>query len=216
MKIIVVGCGRQGADLAQKLQEEGHQVTVIDPDAENLKRLGTDFKGRTVSGVAFDREVLIEAGVERADGLAVMTNSDDANIVTALLARNIFHVPQVVARVYDPRQRDIYGRLGLQTISPVEIGTAHIVNMLVHRQFEMLMTFGSGEMMLVQSEIPMLLVGRAVSELSVMGEIEVIAVIRANQAFLPILATVLEAGDVVSLVVIRTAVERLHQLLGLV
>jgi trk system potassium uptake protein len=215
MKVIVVGCGLQGTDLAQTLQRCGHQVTAIDPDPNNLKRLGAKFEGCTLCGVAFDRKVLLDAGIEQADGLAAMTNSDDANIVTALLARNIFHVPQVVARLYDPRQRDIYRRLGLQTISPVEIGTSHIVNLLVYRQLETLMAFGSGELVLVQSDVPMLLVGRTVSELSAPGEIVVNTVIRKNHAFLPSSGSVFQKGDTVSLVVASSSMERLHQLFGL-
>ncbi len=216
MKIIVVGCGLQGADLAQALQKSGHVITVIDSDPNNLKRLGADFKGLTIAGIAFDRRVLLDAGVECADGLAAMTNSDDANIVTALLARNIFHVPQVVARIYDPRQRDIYGRLGLQTISPVEIGTTHIANLLVYRQFETLMTFGRGELVLVQLDVPGLLVGRTVSELNIPDEIAVNTINRKNRVFLPSSSTVFQKGDIVSLVVASRSMERLRQLLGLV
>lgn len=215
MKIIVVGCGRQGADVAQTLQKSGHQVTVIDPDPQNLSRLDSNFQGRIMTGVVFDRDVLIGAGIERADGLAAMTNSDDANIVTALLARNMFHVPQVVARVYDPSQRHIYRRLGLQTISPVEIGTGYIVNLLIHTQLEPVMTFGSGEAVIVQMEIPALLVGRAVSHLTASGETNIVAITRNNRAFIPTLGTVLEAGDIVSVSVMMSAMQRLNHLLGL-
>ncbi len=215
MKIIVVGCGRQGTDLAQVLDKAGHRVTVIDPDPEHLARLDTTFGGRIIEGVVFDRDVLIDAGIERTDGLAAMTNSDDANIVTALLARNVFKVPQVVARIYDPRQRDIYGRLGLRTISPVEIGTTHIVSLLVHAKLETLSTLGSGELLTVQTQTPVLLIGRTVRQLTVPGEICVVAIIRQGRAFIPTLGTEFAADDLIVLSVMSTATDRLNQLLGL-
>src|SRR3990170_4359428 len=130
MRIIVVGCGRNGAGLAQHLSLRGHIVTVVDKDPVAFERLGAAFKGRTVVGVGFDRDVLHHAGIEKADGLAAVTSSDEVNVVAARLAREVFRVPRVVARVYDPRKAEIYQRLVVQTISPVALGTHRLAELL--------------------------------------------------------------------------------------
>ena len=121
-RIITIGCRRTGSGLARILTAKGHAVTMVDIDPEAFERLGPRFAGRIVLGVGFDRDVLIQAGIERADGLAAMTSSDEANVVAARIAREVFKVPRVVARLYDPRKADIYKRLGLQTIQPVTSG----------------------------------------------------------------------------------------------
>src|SRR4030042_1184683 len=108
MRIIIIGCGRMGSGLAQTLSLRGHAVTVVDRDPQAFERLGPAFKGKTLTGIGFDRDVLLRAGIERADGLAAVTFSDEANVVAARLASNIFHVPRVVARLYDPRKAEIY------------------------------------------------------------------------------------------------------------
>ncbi|HKZ70108.1 MAG TPA: TrkA family potassium uptake protein, partial [Anaerolineales bacterium] len=134
MKFIVVGCGRWGAGLAQTLSQRGHAVTIVDQDPSAFGRLGPNFKGKTITGIGFDREVLREAGIERADGLAAVTVSDEANVVTARLAQQVFHVPKVVARLYDPHKAEIYRRLGLQTISTVTWGIHRIAELLCYSE----------------------------------------------------------------------------------
>jgi trk system potassium uptake protein TrkA len=212
---IVVGCGRQGAALALALVQFGHEVTVIDEEAQNLALLGAHFKGRVLCGVVFDREVLLTAGIERVDGLAAVTNSDDANIVTALLARNIFHVPQVVARVYDPRQMEIYRRLGIQTTSPVALGVDQIIHLLTHRQLDPVASLGSGEVQIVRVMLPFHLVGHRVDELNILGDMAVISITRRNQAFVPLSGTLFEAGDLLHISVMSTSLDQLSRLLGL-
>ena len=215
MKLIIVGCGRQGSHLAQLLVQIGHAVTVVEEDEENLKRLGPNFKGQIIHGVPFDRHNLINAGIERADGLAAVSNNDDANIVTAMLARNVFRVPNVVARVYDLRQLDIYGRLGLQTISPIELGAMHIVHLLTRKEIDTVMSFGNGEMEIVQTEVPPSAVGRTVGDFSVPNEVMVVAITRQSKAFMPTLGTSLLTGDMLHIAVMATSAQRLPALLGL-
>lgn len=111
MKIIIIGCGRVGARLAQTLSLKGCSVTVVDKDPTAFDRLGKSYQGRTVQGVGFDRDVLIEAGIEKADGLAAVMVSDEANAVAARIAKRMFRVPRVVARIYEPRKAEIYRRL---------------------------------------------------------------------------------------------------------
>ena len=102
MKVIIMGCGRVGEQLCRLLSAEGHQVTVIDPNAAALDRLGPEFKGRKIKGVGFDRDVLLQAGIATADAFAAASASDNANILAARIARNIFSVPRVVARSIRP------------------------------------------------------------------------------------------------------------------
>jgi len=214
MKVIIMGCGRVGEQLARLMVDEGHQVVVIDYDAEALDRLGPGFKGRTVKGVGFDRNVLIEAGIEEADAFAATSSSDNANIVAARIARNVFCVPHVVARLYDPRRAEIYRRLGLTTISSTTWGAERIRELLIHKSLDPIMSFGNGEVSLLQVEIPPHLVNRMVKDIAVPAEINVVAITREGQAFIPITGTEFHEGDVVHLVVIASAMDRISDLLG--
>jgi trk system potassium uptake protein TrkA len=203
-----------GAGLAQTLSERGHGVTVIDKDLMAFERLGKAFKGRLIEGVGFDRQVLLDAGIERADGLSALTASDEANVVTAQLARQVFHVPNVVARLYDPQQAEVYQRLGLQIISPATWGIQRIADLLCHSQLNVEMSFGGGETDLVEVEIPPMLVGHKVNDLTIPGEAIVAALVRQGKAFIPTLGTLFEGGDVVHVAVMSSAVERLNAMLG--
>ena len=164
-------------------------MTTVDIDPEAFERLGPGFAGRTVLGVGFDRDVLIQAGIERADGLAAMTSSDEANVVAARIAREVFKVPRVVARLYDPRKADIYKRLGLQTIQPVTWEIVRIAELLCHSQLDTIATLGYGDAEVMEADVPPLLEGRTVNELTVPGEIQVVALSRNGRTFLPTLGT---------------------------
>jgi trk system potassium uptake protein TrkA len=215
MKIIVIGCGRMGSGLAQALNLRGHAVTVVDNDPTAFERLGPAFKGRTLAGVGFDRDVLLQAGIERADGLAAVTSSDEANVVAARLASQVFRVPRVVARLYDPSKAEIYRRLGLQTIAPVAWGVQQIADLLCFSPLETVLSLGAGGVDIVQAEVPPLLFGRTVSELTVPDEIQVVAVSRGGTTFLPTLGTVFQEGDLVHLAVLAASTDRLMALLAL-
>jgi trk system potassium uptake protein TrkA len=202
-----------GAGLAQVLSLRGHVVTVVDIDPLAFERLGPTFRGLTVTGVGFDREVLVKAGIEKADCLAAVTASDDANVVAARLASQVFHIPKVIARLFDPRKAEIYKRLGLQTISPVTWGINHIAELVCHSPLETTLSLGS-EVDLVQADVPPLLVGRAVRDLTILGEIHVVAVTRGGKTFLPTQGTVFQEGDALHLAVLTTAADRLKSLLA--
>lgn len=214
MKVIIIGCGRVGSRLAQLMSRRGHDVTVIDSDPAALKRLGPSFKGQKIVGIGFDRDVLIEAGIQRADALAAVTVSDEANVVSARLARQVFRVPRVVARVYDPGKAEIYRRFGLQTISPVSLGVDRLAEMISFTSLDTVVSLGSSEVDIVDVEVPRLLVGRSVNEITVPGEIHVVAVTRAGKTFLPTLGTVLLNADLLHLAVVVSSAERLRKLIG--
>jgi trk system potassium uptake protein TrkA len=215
MKFLIIGCGRMGAGLAQTLNLRGHTVTVVDRDPATFARLGPAFKGQTVVGVGFDRDVLLEAGIERADGLAAVTASDEANVVTARLASQVFRVPRVVARLYDPGKAEIYHRLGLQTIAPVTWGVHRVADLLCYSPLNTVASLGSGDVDVVEVEAPPLLAGRTVRELTIPGEIIVVGITRRGKTFLPTLGTIFEDRDLLHLAVLDTSGDRLKEMLGL-
>jgi trk system potassium uptake protein TrkA len=188
---------------------------VIDYNPTAFERLGPDFRGETVTGIGFDREALLRAGIEDTDAFAATSSSDNANVVAARIARNIFRVPKVVARLYDPRRAEIYQRLGLVTISSTTWGAGRIRELLTHEQMNPVHTIGAGEVVILDVEAPPHLVGRAVHHLTVSGELSVTAITRNNHAFIPTLGTVFRDGDVVHLTVLAVALERVEDLLGL-
>jgi trk system potassium uptake protein TrkA len=215
MKFIIVGCGRVGAGLARTLSLQGYGVTAVDKDQAAFERLGPHFKGQTVTGVGFDRDVLVQAGIQRADGLAAVTASDEANVVVGRMAQQIFHVPRVVARLNDPRQAEIYQRLGLQTIAPVAWGIHRLAELLCYSQLDTVHSVGTGEVELVDTTVPPLLAGRMVRELTVPGEVLVVGITRGSQTFLPTLGTVFQTADMIHLAITVTSSGRVRSLLGL-
>jgi trk system potassium uptake protein TrkA len=210
-----MGCGRVGEQLAQLMAEEGHEVAVIDYNPGALARLGPDFKGRRVTGIGFDRDVLLRAGIEQADGFAAMSSSDNANVVAARIARNIFHVPRVIARLFEPERAEVYKRLGLVTISSTTWGAERTRELLTHAELDAVRSFGAGEVQMLEVEIPIHLVGRTVRDLTVPGEVNVVTLTRDGRALLPLMGTVFRAGDVVHLAVLSNALDRVERLLDL-
>lgn len=214
MKAIVMGCGGIGEQLSKLMLEGGHHVVVIDQNAEVLARLRA-IGCEVARGVGFDRDVLLQAGIDDAEAFAATSHSDNANIVAARIARNLFHVPRVVARIQDPRKVEIYRRLGLITISPAHWGARRICELLSHANLAPIITLGNGEVSLLAIEAPPLLEGRVVRDLNVPGEVNVIALTREDMAILPTSGTEFRAGDLIHVAVLSGALERLEALLGL-
>jgi trk system potassium uptake protein TrkA len=198
MKIIVMGCGRVGGQASLLFARLGHAVTVIDHDTNALARLGSDFKGRVVRGLGFDRTVLLEAGIETAEAFVAASSSDNANIVAARIARNFFHVPRVVARLYDPLRAEIYQRLGLTTISTTGWGAERIVETVTHSEMDVIPVFRDG-----------------VKQLNVPSEVLVAAITRNDQTFIPVAGTDFREGDAAFILVSPSAMPRLEEMLGM-
>jgi trk system potassium uptake protein TrkA len=215
MKVVIMGCGRVGEQLARLMDKEGHEVTIIDLDSRALKRLGSSFKGHKVRGIGFDRDVLMKAGIEDADAFAATSASDNANIIAARIARNIFKVPRVVARVYDPGRAEVYQRLGLRTISSTTWGAERFRELLAHSELDPEHTFGSGEVCMITLEVPSILVGRMVKHLSIPGEINVVAITRNETAFIPLMGAEFRMGDLIHVVLLASSMDRLQEMLGL-
>ncbi len=121
MKVVIMGCGRVGAQLAALLDAEGHTVTVLDANAYSFRRLSPDFGGTALLGNGLDEEVLKRAGIEEADAFIVVTQGDNRNVMAAQIAKHIFNVPRVICRIYDPLRQELYQTLGLEAISPTTI-----------------------------------------------------------------------------------------------
>ncbi len=216
MKVIVVGLGRMGTGLSQSLIKKGHQVTVIDSNPEAFETLGKDFPGIRVTGFGFDRDVLNKARIDKVDAIVACTESDEINAVIARVARNIYRVPHVVARLYDARKAEIYRRLGIQTISTTTWGIERATELLTYSQLDTVYELGNGAVNIVRIEIPSLLVGHTVRELTAIGEINVISVSRSNKTFIPTGGTVFEAEDVIYILVTVSAIKKLKSMLDLV
>jgi trk system potassium uptake protein TrkA len=215
MKIIIAGCGRLGSGLARTLESGGHTVTVIDQNPAAFEALGPSFKGQQIAGVGFDRDVLLQAGIERADALAAVTSSDEANVIIARLAGQVFHVPKVVAQLYDQRKAGIYNRLGLQTIDPTGWAIKRVADLLCYSPLSTSVALGSGEVNIVEVEVPAMLVGRSVADLTVQGEVQVIAINRSNRTFVPTPETQFHERDQLHIAVSAASDDRLRGLLGL-
>lgn len=215
MFTVIIGCGRMGSGLANLLSMQGHTVNVIDIDPNAFYRLGASFRGEKIVGVGFDRDVLVQAGIERADALAALTRSDEANIVAARVASMVFHVPRVVARLYDPLKADIYKRLGLNTIAPVTWGISRMADLLTFSPLNTVYSLGTGGVDVIEAEVTAALEGRAVKDLNIPAEVTVVALSRGGHTFLPTLGTTLVSGDILHFVALSESAAKLMMLLGL-
>jgi trk system potassium uptake protein len=124
--IVIAGCRKVGSNLAIALSQENHEVVVIDSDPESFSLLGSGFNGLTVTGMPIDEDVMRMAGIERADALAAVSNDDNMNVMIAQVSSKIFHVPRVIARVYDPEREPVYNRMGIRTICPTRLAVEKI------------------------------------------------------------------------------------------
>ncbi len=139
MYIVIIGCGRLGSGLAMELSNDGHDVVIVDKYAENLERLRSGFNGIRIKGVEIDNDILMEAGIDKADLFLAMTPADNINIMASQIAKDIFKVPRVIARIFDPSREFIYRKLGLQTISPTEVSINIIKNKIIDKKSDTLL-----------------------------------------------------------------------------
>ena len=184
MNVLIVGCGREGSELARSIAQQGHAVTIVDAEAVHFDRLGPDFKGRTVQGFSFDRGVLERAGIAQADAFAATTQSDNENIIAAKIARDVFKVPRVAARVYNPGRREVYERLGLPTVTSTMWGARRLEQMLLHPGVIDMEQIGHGEVKLLNVRVPEDWVNLPVTSI-LDGNAVVCAIERSGRAFVP-------------------------------
>lgn len=197
MKLLIIGCGRVGSELALSTAQDGHDVTVIDPINQAFERLGTDFPGRTVCGAYLDKNVLQRAGIEESDGLAAVTNDDSVNFVIAQAAKEIFNISNVVARAYDPLRRQAFEALGIHVVASSAWGAQRIIQILTHPGEDLITTLGHGEVMLVERQIEEALDGTTVFDAQKEDQSYIVAIIRGGKAYLPNPGFILQKNDLI-------------------
>lgn len=214
MHVIIVGCGRAGTVLAARLDAEGDSVCVVDREPGASARLPAGFAGEFVAGSGLHRPVLEAAGIERADALVALTESDSLNTVIARVARDVFRVPRAVGRLTGFDYGPVASELGLDMVTSVQMTVDRVHRILHHRPLEPDYTFGNGETVLVRAPVPDYLDGRPVTEFAVEGEISVVEITRAGQSTIPGPRTTVCKGDRISFVVTSGSLQRLESFLG--
>jgi trk system potassium uptake protein TrkA len=196
-----MGCGRLGSTLAQNLDRRGHSVAVIDQNSDAFRRLGADFGGTTVNGIGFDRDVMREAGIERADAFAAVSSGDNSNIISARLARETFGVSRVVARIYDARRAQVYERLGIPTVATIRWAADRMVRHLVPEGTVEVFRDPTSVISIVEVPLHRDWVGRTLKALEEQTGARVAYLMRFGMGTLGTPSTVIQDGDQVFMLV---------------
>ena len=214
MHVVIMGCGRVGSTLAHSLEQQGHSVAVIDQDQTAFRRLGSGFAGRRVTGVGFDQDTLREAGIEEAGAFAAVSSGDNSNIIAARVAREMFGIENVAARIYDPRRAEVYQRLGIPTVATVRWTADQMLRRLLPSGAEPLWRDPSGGVQLAEVHISEAWIGHKVSRLQEETGVRVAFVTRLGEATLPTSQTVLQEGDLVHVMMRTDAVAEVETAFG--
>lgn len=210
MYVIIVGCGRVGSELAKLLSNEGHNVVVIDKSQGSFDRLGGTFNGLTMVGNGFDLELLKQVGIEKTDAFCSVTNGDNTNLISAQVAKKIFKVPKVIARVYDPARAHIYAALGLDIISGTILFASMLRDKIIESRFSSYL-IESKDLGVIEIEAKAGLVGKTIQDINVPGEFLVVAIRRLSGVLIPEASTPLKAKDVLMGVVKVESLEKIKE-----
>lgn len=213
MKVIILGCGRLGARVASFLDGEGHSVAIIDKDPDSFERLPDKFSGKKIVGIGFDKNTLLAAGIEEADAFIAVARGDNHNAVSAYVARNVFKVPIVMARIYNPERARIYHSMGIVTISPVGWAANEILDYVLYPNIDKVVTFGNGEVRLIECDCKGFLRGKTVQDVEDPGRIRVVCIIRKEMAMIPRSGEVFEEGDRLVIAVDSAGIEKINEFL---
>lgn len=194
VNIVVVGCGRVGSQLATLLSVEGHNVVVIDRDEDAFRRLGSTFNGVTIKGLGFDEEVLEEAGLRDADAFAAVTNLDNTNLMAAEVARKLFGVRHVVARLYNPVRERTYQQLNLDYVCGTTLVAESLMEKIKSGHGHHLSTVGDVEV--IEFKCSDAVTGKHVRDIEIDRGFRIAAVLRGAATFVPKDDTILESGDI--------------------
>lgn len=208
--IVIMGCGRVGSALAQTLEQQGHTVAVVDQDPTAFRRLGASFGGRRVTGVGFDQDTLREAGIEEAGAFAAVSSGDNSNIIAARVAREMFGVENVAARIYDPKRAEVYQRLGIPTVATVRWTADQMLRRLLPSGSEPLWRDPSGGVQLAEVHTSAAWIGHKVSKLQEETGVRVAFLTRLGEAMLPTSQTVLQEGDLVHVMMRTDEIEKVE------
>jgi trk system potassium uptake protein TrkA len=199
--VVIMGCGRVGSTLAHSLEARDYTVAVIDMNADAFRRLGADFKGITITGIGYDRDVLIAAGIERADAFAAVSNGDNSNIIAARVARETFGVQRVVARIYDSKRAEVYERLGIPTVATVRWTADRIMRQIVRDEVLEIWRDPTSTVSIVEVPVQDGWIGRPLRALEEATGARVAFVNRFGVAALPTPSMALQDGDQVYMLV---------------
>jgi trk system potassium uptake protein TrkA len=193
--VVIMGCGRVGSTLAHTLEERGHSVAVIDQNPDAFRRLGPEFGGITVAGVGFDRDVLREAGIERADAFAAVSSGDNSNIISARVARETFGVRRVVARIYDAKRAAVYERLGIPTVATVRWTADRMIRHLIPEGHVEIFRDPTSTVSIIEVPVHKDWIGRQLRSLEDAVGARTAYVMRFGIGTLPTASTVIQEGD---------------------
>lgn len=204
MKVVIIGCGKFGVRVSEYLTRQNHDVTIVDNDKDTFLALSQEFTGRTICGVGYDKDVLKEAGVSTADVVISCASSDSLNAVIANIAKNVFHVPTVIARMYDPIRARMFESMGIYTVSITRLGVENVMEYLEENKgWRVLRKLGNEDVHLVKAQVPVSLEGTKLSDLHVEGKMNVVAMERHGRSMLPGDDTYCEYHDMLYLAVSR-------------
>jgi trk system potassium uptake protein len=203
-----MGCGRVGSSLARNLERRNHTVSIIDQNPDAFRRLGPTYSGRKVMGFGFDRDVLREALIDRADAFAAVSSGDNSNIISARVARETFGIHNVVARIYDPGRAEIYQRLGIPTVATVRWTTDQILRRLLPEGSEPDWRDPSGTVRIAEVPTHERWIGRTVAEIQDAAATRVAFITRLGEGLIPTRDTVIQEGDLVHVVMLETEAAR--------
>jgi trk system potassium uptake protein TrkA len=209
-----MGCGRVGSGLAKSLEAAGHTVAVIDQNREAFRRLGPDFKGRTIAGVGFDRDILLEAGIENAAAFAAVSNGDNSNILAARVARESYNVGNVVARIYDPERAEIYQRLGIPTVATVLWTTDQMMRRLAPEGAQSEWRDASGTVQLCEVSLHKEWFGNPANLIEEATGARIAFITRLGEGLIPNIHTVLQEGDLVHVTLLETERSKIDEILS--
>jgi len=210
MYVIIVGCGRVGAELAKLLSGEDHDVVVIDKSQDAFSRLGDTFNGLTMVGNGFDLTLLKQVGIEKADALCAVTNGDNTNLISAQVAKKIFRVPKVFARVYDPQRAHIYAALGLDIISGTMLFSAMLRDKIIESRFSSYL-IESKDLGVIEIEVKNSLIGKTIQDINIPGDFIVVAIRRMQGVIIPEPKTVLKNKDILMGVVKVSSLQQVRE-----
>jgi trk system potassium uptake protein TrkA len=211
--IIVVGCGRVGAELATSLAEEGNDIVVIDKDPKAFDRLGPIFNGVTIVGTGIDTDILERANIDKANALAAVTNDDNVNLMVSQVAKEIFGISNVVARVNKPNQKILFSEFGVVTFCPTDLGIIAAKSMLLIEGIQVKFTLGAGEVVIGELVIDENYGEISLRDFEIPGKIKVSSVIRKGKAIIPELDFVCHSGDALIMSIRRDVLHNFRELL---
>jgi trk system potassium uptake protein TrkA len=214
MYVIIIGCGRVGSELAKLLAGEGHNVVIVDKNQASFERLGGTFNGLTIVGNGYDTNLLKNIGIEKTDAFCAVTNGDNTNLVSAQVAKKIFKVPKVIARVYDPQRANIYSALGLDIISGTILFAAMIRDKIIESRFSSYL-IETKELGVIEIDAKDDLVGKTVQQINIPGEFLITAIRSINEVLIPGPETVLQDKDILMAVVKVTSLKKIKSRFGL-